>query len=347
MKQALALCALALACSAPALQPELADAEAHARAGRNDEALLAYGEAQRRCGNIGNLRRRYATCREAFLGQAELLDRIGRRRQAAEAYEQVPKALPDHDNANAEAHYRAGRIFLELGDDTRGYTNLWKTVTDYPDEEFAADALKIVVRDGRRRNAKQLHTELTKLARAFPGRSIGDNLLYHLADLSEKELEDMELALSYYDLLVQQYGKGPLADDALWHGARLARKRGDARGAVRRLRDLQSRREVSFGTGSYLSVWHDDGLFLLALVLRDDLKEHEKAVKELRKLPRLYPSSTLKDDALMEEARALVLMEKSKAACAVLAKLRKRHSESRYELKDAPALRRELGCSPP
>lgn len=345
MRIPVALCALALGCSAPALQPELADAEAHARAGRHDQALSSYRSAQARCGSIDNLRRRYATCREAFLGEAELLDRVGRRREAAEAYERVPLALPDHDNASAEARYRAGRILLDLGDDARGYTLLWKTVTDHPDEEFAADALKIIVRDGRRRNAKQLHGELAKLARALPERAVGDNLLYYLADLSEQELAQPELALSYYDLLVRRYGKGPLVDDALWHGARLARAQGDPRGAVRRLRDLQNRREVSFGTGSYLSVWHDDGLLQLALVLRDDLGEAAEAVVELRKLPRLYPTSTLHDDALMEEARALVLLGKNSEACIALTRLRERYAESKYEIEHGPRLRSRLHCA--
>jgi len=341
----LALAALT-ACSAPSLQPELARAEDLEREGRNDEALAAYLRAGQRCGSIDNLDRRYETCRAAYLGRAELLDRIGRRKQAAEEYERIPGILPDHDAASAEALYRGGRIFLELGAAERGYTLLWKTVTNYPDQEFAADALKILVRDGRRRNPQELHAELAKLAPALTDRAIADNLLYHMADLAEHELADPALALSYYDLIAERYPEGGLIDDALWHGARLARAAGDAKGAVRRLRKLQSTREVAFGTGSYLSVWHDDGQLELGRVLRDDLGDLRAAARAFHRLPEKYPDSILRDDARFEEASTWAAIGDGDHACRVLALLAKKHPDSKYELAKAPELRARLQCPP-
>lgn len=342
-----ALACAALSCSAPALQPELAQAEEHERAGRNDAALGAYTRAQGTCTRTENLRLRYQRCREAYLGRAELLDRMGKRRQAAEEYKRVPALLSDHDAASAEAIYRAGRIYLELGDDKQAYTLLWRVVTDYPDEEFAADSLKLVVRDGRKRNPKQLQAELVKLSRGLPDKAIADNLLYQLANLAENEMNDPTLAVSYLDLLAERYPKGGLVDDALWHAARLSRKLGDGQGAATRLRKLQSTREVAFGTGSYLSVWHDNGQLELGLVLRDDIGDHAGAARELRKLHTLYPDSILRDDALFEEAVSWAGHSARDKACAALGTLLKKHPESKYELEKAPALRAKLSCPAP
>jgi len=344
--RALLAAAALTACSAPSLQPELARAEDLEREGRNDEALAAYQRAGQRCGSIGNLDRRYETCRAAYLGRAELLDRIGMRKQAAEEYERIPSILPDHESACAEALYRGGRVYLELDDAKRGYTLLWRAVTNYPDEEFAGDALKIVVRDGRRRNPQELHAELAKLAPALSERAIADNLLYHMADLAEHELGDPSLALGYYDLIVQRYATGGLIDDALWHGARLARKAGDAAGAVRRLRELQSTREVAFGTGSYLSIWHDDGQLELGRVLRDDLHDLSAAARAFHRLPEKYPASVLRDDARFEEASTLAELGDREGACHVLDRLASKHPDSKYELERAPALRARLECPP-
>ena len=341
----LALSVATLACSAPSLQPELAQAEAHERAGRHDDALAAYLRAGERCGEVSDLRRRYETCRSAYLGRAELLNRIGRRDQAAEEYEKIPTILPDHANASAEALYRGGRLFLELGKDERGYTLLWRSVTNYPDEEFAGDALKIIIRDGRKRNPKQLHDELAKLGPALSETGIADNLLYHMADIAENELAEPALALGHYDLIAERYSKGGLVDDALWHGARLSRLAGDAAGAVKRLRTLQSTREIAFGTGSYLSIWHDDGQLELGRVLRDDLKDLRRAARVFRNLPKRYPDSILHDDARFEEAETWARLGDSARACRALDRLRAKHPDSKYELARAPTLRQKLGCS--
>lgn len=346
MIRALLLAAVVLGCSAPTLMPELAEAEAHEKAGRNQEALDAYARAAESCPKISDMRRRYATCRSAYMGRAELLDRMGKRYQAAELYEEIPAILTDHRSASAEALYRGGRIYLELGEDKLGYTLLWRTVTDYPNEEFAADALKIVVRDGRKRNARQLHGELSRVAKALSETAIADNLLYQMAELAQNELREPKLAISYYDVIADRYPEGGLVDDALWYGAKLSKESGDAPGALTRLKKLQSTREVAFGTGSYLSVWLDDGQLELGRLLRDDIGDFKAAAAAYRKLHELYPDSILRDDARMGEAISWSKLGEKDKGCAALAKLRKDYPESKYELKDAPALRTELGCAP-
>jgi tetratricopeptide (TPR) repeat protein len=334
----------AAACSAPARLPDLAAAEGHERRGENDQALRAYERAKVSCRSIGNTRRKKQSCATAYLSHAELLVIMERKLEAAQAYEAIPRALSNDSAPSAQATFKAGRIYLELGDDERAYALLWKTVTDYPGEAFAGDALRIVVRDGRARNAKQLFQVLEQLLERFADSAIGDNLLYHLAQLAEDEFRALEPAREYYDSLIASHPKSGLIDEALWHGARLSRTLGDGKGASRRLRKLLSTREVAFGAGSYFSVWLDNAQLELGRVLRDDLADFPAAIDEFRRLPEDYPASILQDDAVFEEAITWHKAGKPTKACKALAKLKKKWPESKFELEQAPELRRVMAC---
>jgi tetratricopeptide (TPR) repeat protein len=344
MTRAVALLAAVTACSAPALLNDLGEAERLEKAGEHDKALAAYETAQTSCKKLRNKRVRRDTCAQAHIGHAELLEELDRKREAAAAYEAIP-ALIDRDPIPAgKATYRAGRLWLELGEEERGYAQLWKAVTDYPDVVYAVDALSRVLHDGRRRNPVQLYQVLGELVEPLAGNEVSDNILLAMAQLAEDEFEDQPRALAHYDQIVADYRDGGLYDEALWHSARLARATGDPRGAVRRLKTLLATREISLGVGSYFSVWLDNAQLELGLVLRDDLDDPLAAVKAFRRLPRDYPASILKDDAAYETAVAWELAGKNDRACKELARLRDKWPDSKYELEKGPALRRKLGC---
>jgi tetratricopeptide (TPR) repeat protein len=330
---------VAAACSAPALDPHLAGAERAERQGEHERALSLYRQAAESCAHD----KRGQTCASAHIGRAELLERMGKKREAAKAYEGIPALLPDDRVSSATGVYRAGRLYLELGDDEHAYELLWKTLTDYPDQAFAGDALRRIVRDGRKRNPEQLYQVLGSLIQPLSGTGVGDNLLYALADLAERDRGDLPAALAFHDKIALEYPRSGLRDDALWHAARLARRLGDARGAVRRLRTLLATREVAVGAGSYFSVWLDNAQLELGRVLRDDLGEHRRAIDAFALLPRHYPRSILIDDALWELAVTWDLLGHARNACAALTRLA-RQPHSRYELERAPALRRKLAC---
>jgi len=292
------LAALVAACSAPALLNDLAEAEEHERTGKPEEALAAYRAAQQSCKQTRNKRLRRDRCAQAHIGHAELLDETGRKREAAEAYAATPALLDRDPIPSAKATYRAGRLRLEMGEEERGYELLWKTITDYPETAYATDALQKILHDGRRRNPAQLYQVLGELVEPLAGNEVSDNILLNMARLAEEEFDDQPRALSHYDQIIADYSEGGLYDEALWHAARLARAVGDPRGAAKRLRILLDTREVSFHVGSYFSVWLDDAQLQLGIVLRDDLNDPAAAVRAFKKLPRDYPASILKDDAV-------------------------------------------------
>jgi tetratricopeptide (TPR) repeat protein len=114
---------------------------------------------------------------------------------------------------------------------------------------------------------------------------------------------------------------------------------GDPEGAVRRLRGLVGTREVALGTGSYFSIWLDDAQLELGRVLRDDLRDLPGAIRAFEKLPKDYPASILKDDALFELAVTQKAAGNPAKACAAIEKLVKQSPDSKYR-----ARRGEVGC---
>ena len=347
-----------VACSAPAPLPELASAERAERNGQTDVALAQYRAAQQTCTGIKGERRRREICGQALLGEADLLADHGRTDEAIAAYQAIPDRAGGDPPPSAEGLCRAGTLALERAlartppDDAgvrAAWALLWRTITEYPDEAFAADAVELLLKDGRARDAKALFAEYGKLVGGLNETKVADNLLWAMADLAEHELGDKAAARALYDRIDEDHPDSGLRDDAWWRAANLSRQLGDPQGAVKRLRTFLATREVAFGAGSYFSVWLDDSQLLLGVILRDDLHDYAGAAAAFRQLPKDYPASILRDDALMELADTLAKAGDKAGACTTLGQLAKDWPDSKFELADgrAPALAQELACPTP
>ncbi len=337
------LVVIGLGCSAPATLPELVAAERRASSGDVDGALVDYRRAQTTCKSLKPERRAIAACSEALLGEAQTLERAGRTEEALTAYMAIPARVPDDAMTGSTATYRAGELLLDAKREVDAWTLLWRVVTDYPNEAHAADALKTLVDDGRHRNAQALADQLSKILTPLAETQVADNLVWSLADLNAKELARPDAARSLYDRIPVDFPNSGLRDDARWHAARLSKQLGDHRGAVVRLRALLATREVAMGAGSYFSIWLDDAQLELGRVLRDNLGDLRGAAAAFRQLPKHYPASILKDDALYELAVTLAKLPDKPGACRAIAELRKLSPDSKY-IDDAGALSAELAC---
>ncbi len=326
------------ACSASPPMPELVTAQQREDAGDVEGALAAYRAAQGKCGALKPARRAKAACAEALLGEGEVLEHAQRLDDAIATYLAVPSKAPDDTATSSIATYRAGELLLRTGKEAEAWTALWKCVTEWPDEASAGDALRALVEDGRRRDAKALADQLGTVLTQLAATQVADNLLWSLADLAEHELESPSAARSFYDRIPVDTPQSGMRDDARWHGARLSKVLGDPQGAVTRLRGLLATREVAFGAGSYFSVWLDDAQLELGKVLRDDLGDIKGAIAAFEKLPKDYPASILRDDALWELAVTHARAKDGKA-CETIAKLAKQAPDSKWLAK-----KQELGC---
>ena len=320
----------AAACSAPATLSDLSVAERRADAGDVEGAVAAYRTAQRTCHALRPARRVQPACAEALLGEAEVLEHAGRTQPAIETYLAIPGRAGDDAMAASTAVYRAGELLLRDHQVTAAWTALWRVVTDYPDEPVAADALRTLLGDGRRRDPRALAAAIEQLMTPLAETAVGDNLVWSLADLTEHEFANPAAARALYDRIPIDYPASGLRDDARWHAARLSRLLHDPAGAVARLRQLLATREVAFGAGSYFSVWLDDAQLALGVILRDDLKDLSGAAAAFRQLPRDYPASILRDDALYELAVTLEQQHDRAAACAAVARLAAEFADSKY-----------------
>lgn len=327
------------ACSAPATLAELSTAERRADAGDTDGAIASYRAAQVTCAELRPARRARAACADALLGEAEVLDHAGRTREAITTYLAIPARAPDDPATAATAVHRAGELLLHAGDVTPAWTELWRVITEWPDEPPAGDALRTLIEDGRRRDARALADQLSKVLTPLAESQVADNLVWSLADLTEHELENLPAARGFYDRIPVDFPTSGLRDDARWHAARLSRVLGDHAGAAQRLRALLATREVAIGAGSYFSVWLDNAQLELGRVLRDGLADLPGAIAAFERLPRDYPASILEDDALFELAVTHARAGHAALACAALSRLAKKSPDSKYIARG-----KELGC---
>jgi tetratricopeptide (TPR) repeat protein len=317
---------------------ELITAQQREDAGDTEGALAAYRAAQQKCSALKPPRRAKAACAEALLGEGEVLANAQRTDEAITTYLAIPLKAGNDAATSSIATFRAGELLLRAGKSTEAWTALWKCVTDWPDEASAGDALRALVEDGRRRDARALSEELGKVLTSLAETQVADNLLWSLADLAEHELANPTAARAFYDRIPVDTPTSGMRDDARWHGARLSKAIGDPQGAVKRLRGLLATREVAFGAGSYFSIWLDDAQLELGKVLRDDLGDTTGAIGAFERLPKDYPASILRDDALWELAVTHARAKDGKA-CETIARLAKQSPESKYLARKA-----ELGC---
>ena len=327
------LCAsvVCFACSAPATLPELVVAEKRADSGDTDGAVAEYRLAQQTCHKLKPERRAKAACGDALIGEAEVLEHAGRTQQAIDTYLAIPGKVDDDAVTAATATYRAGEMLLHAKQTVPAWTALWKVVTDYPDEPPAADAMKLLLEDGRKRDARALADQIAKLLTPLAETKVADNLLWSLADLTEHELGNPAGARALYDRIPLDYPDSGLRDDARWFAAKISREQlGDPKGAAERLRALLATREVAIGAGSYFSIWLDDAQLELGKILRDDLHDLPGAVAAFRQLPKDYPASILRDDALYELAVTLHEMNDQPGTCATVRELEKFDKDSKY-----------------
>ncbi|MEO6773498.1 MAG: tetratricopeptide repeat protein [Kofleriaceae bacterium] len=329
------------ACSAPATLPDLAAAEHSETAGDLDGAIAHFRAAQTSCHQLRPARRAKLACSDALLGEAEVLEHAQRGDAAIAAYLAIPARAGDDAETAATALERGGELLLRAQRTTEAWTALWKVVTDYPDAAAAADAVKTLLDDGRGRAPQQLADEFGKLLTALAETQVADNLAWSLADLYAHELANPAAARAFYDRIPGDFPASGLRDDARWYAAKLSEQLGDPRGAVVRLRALLATREVAIGPGSYFSVWLDDAQLELGKVLRDSLHDLAGAAAAFRQLPKDYPASILRDDALYELAVTLGRAGDVAGRCAAARALVKLEPDSKY----VPRLP-ELGACP-
>jgi hypothetical protein len=349
VRRGLLFISLVLGCSGAPLATEFELAHAKEAALDDEGALQLYRLVRTECERPGAKPREHDDCALALVREAQLLERHHRYKEAYATWLEVPKRSKDR-RKSARALARAAQLAAdELADDAAAERLAWNTVERFPDEVPSDDALALGVRLGKKRDAAALAVRLETLWPNVAQLDIGDNVLYERAELQRTRAENPALAVPMYDQLAQTYPRSGLRDDAIWHAAELLRAAGDPKGALKRLRIILESRRDALITGSYNSLYLDDAQLLFGQILLDDLHEVERAIEAFATLADDYPESVLKDDGLVELARAYLSRHAppsaadKRAACDALKRLFAKYPDSN-RTRQAQKLSTETAC---
>lgn len=268
---------------------------------------------------------------EALFEAARMHEKRGAYPEAHAAYARITKTSPDGPRA-ARAAYDAALVEVDHGDAERGYAMLLDATYKYPRHGSARRALHRLVEH-------QLDLGGDDAVLKWidgPGRTLrGSDLDQQLDYEKAVALERMGKMAEARDLFVKTakdhpYPFGGLTDDALWHASLAEESLGRYDAAIAHLRTLLEAREASRMTGSYERPRYSPAQMRIAELYRDKLHDTRSARKEFHALYAGHPTSTMRDDALWNEA-VLAHADGDKGdACALATTLRKEFSDSRY-----------------
>jgi len=324
VKRWLALCGVLLAC-APTLPP----AYAHAR----DTAESAYGKGQ------------FEAAARAWLAAADAArsarDRSEARFRAAASYERagaLEKARGLYERLAAGKSERAPRaefaladLRLRAGDEAGGYAALERAIRKYPSSGVAGLSLRRYFAELAEHGGDQaVLAYIAEVEPALDQSELAEQLLYERARRLDSEGKLVE-ARDAYSLVARRfpYPHGAYWDDALFHGAECETRLENPRGAIELLTQMLAAREVSHMSGSYERGRFADAAYRIAELYRDAIHDPLAARRAFHGVFVDFPTSTLRDDALWQEA-LLARRTSSEDACAPLALLVRELPDSRY-----------------
>src|SRR5205823_6603144 len=123
-------------------------------------------------------------CGLASVREAQLLEKLGREREAAAAWEEAAARAHGERNA-ARALASAAALWAgPLGEPEHGEADAWRCVERYPAEMPADSCLAVAVRLGRARDPHALVARLDALAARDAQHDLVDNLRFAAADVA-------------------------------------------------------------------------------------------------------------------------------------------------------------------
>ena len=323
-RAALLLGALLCACA-----PTRPAAYLHAR----DAAESAYA-----AGHFDDAARRWL---EAAQGADTARDRSEARYRAATSYERAGQpgrarelytVLARGKNERApRATFALADLQLSGGDEAGGNAALEAAIRKYPSSGVANLALRryfaaLAARGGDQAvldYIRQVEPELSKT-------DLAEQLLYERGRRLEALGSTAAARDAYLDLANRfPYPHGAYWDDALFRGADCETQLGAPERAIALLERMLAAREASHLSGSYERPRFADAAYHVAELYRDARRDPEAARRAFHAVFVDYPTSTLRDDALWQEA-LLARHISDTAACAPLALLVQQLADSRY-----------------
>ncbi|MCA9670817.1 MAG: tetratricopeptide repeat protein, partial [Myxococcales bacterium] len=316
-----------------------------ARRGDHRAALAAYRRALARC-------REARDCVLSKRRIAETLEQLGRYSEALPLYQALADDKREPHTA-ARAAQRVGRLLARAGKRDAAAAAWRHCLLRWAEEAAAIDCLADLVRQvednarvaagGSTKGAdRAVLALLVELEPKVRGRFIGSHVLWRAAELYRRHGQRHD-AIKRYDALVALYPKSGLRDDALWFAGKLLEQSGDLPQALRRYRWLLRGRKEAWMVGSYYNQYMDNAQLRIGRIYFERLKDLGRARAAFELLAHDFPSSLLRDDALLWLAKLEEQAGRKKHACAALTELVKRYPDGNC-VRRARAAATRLGC---
>ena len=323
--KALLLCAALLGACARTLP------EAYVR-GR-DSAESAYGS-----GHFADAAQRWL---EAAQGAGTPRDRSEARYRAATSFEragQLDRARELYRLLASGQSERAARstfaladLRLQSGDEPGGNAELEAAIRKYPSSGVANLALRRYFAALAGHGGDQAVLDyIQHVEPELRKTELVEQLLYERGRRLEAQGATARARDAYVDLAQRYpYPHGAYWDDALLRAADCEVRLGQPERAIAPLEQMLVAREASHFSGSYERPRFAEAAYRLAELYRDQRHDAAAARRAFHSVFVDYPSSTLRDDALWQEA-LLARRASNAAACAPLALLVAQLQDSRY-----------------
>jgi tetratricopeptide (TPR) repeat protein len=299
-----------------------AEASRDMGAGRLADAVRAYDEA-------AEVAVRARDRDEARWAAAETTAREGHAGDALRRF--APIASDPTSEHQAEAAYRIALLRIDSGDVEQGWSDMEEVARRYPTHGVAHVALRHLVEHADEAGPAAGLALLRSLERGFEGTELAQLVAYETARHLEDTGDDAGARAAYVGVADRwPYPFGSFFDDALWHASLLDEKARRAEDAVDDLERLLRERETTFLMGSYERPRYVPALMRVGALYRDRLNDHAKARAAFHRLFTDFAHSTMRDDALWEEAALWRLDGDARTACDRLGTLVKTFPDSRY-----------------
>jgi len=288
---------------------------------------------------------KFAEAAERWLGAAQAAasarDRSEARYRAAASYERAGRVedarkwyavLAGGKSERApRATFALADLRLASGDTEGGLVDLEAAIRKYPRSAIASLALRRYFSALADQGGDQAVLDYIQRIEAELGQGdLAEQLAYERARRLDSLARTADAVRAYVEVADRfPYPYGAYWDDALLRGAELAHQQGDPNRAIALLERMLRARETSHLSGSYERPHFADAAYKLAELYRDARRDPGAARRAFRGVFVDYPTSTLRDDALWQEA-LLARRTAEPLACAPLELLVKQLPDSRY-----------------
>lgn len=273
------------------------------------EAAAAYGDAAAHA-------ERRVDRDEAMYRQAKSLERAGEGRRALAILDEVARGRPV-SRRTARALFDASRLRIELGERDAGLDGLRRVVIEHPEHGLASRSMWLVL--DAYRSDDDPDGALAFLARVeaeLADTSLADDVLAHRAELLLARGDRPGAKRALLRIVEEHpYPQGARWDDALVSLADLAQEEGDHTGAIRWLERIVAMHEDTDRPGSYTLPSMPEAQIRIARIYRDDLRDLDAAARAFELTYDEYPTSTVRDDALVELGEMLLEAGDRSRAC--------------------------------